>query len=202
MDTVVTIITAIISSITVLSSIWYREYLQKRSKENSAVSAQDKSLFYLEIDKICGTIRNNVSADAVYIAYFHNGGIFSNGVTMDKFTVVGEDYSDKSCILSYKKQYSGMMINYMPYSYHRLLIDNKYSFNVKFETTDISFKKDLIRRKMSCVYMFLIKDPVSDKPLGFFAIEFSKENDHPINESIVWKYQNKLARLLNMTVMD
>lgn len=219
-DSVTTIITAAISSITVLLSIWYREYLQRKNKQKNTISPSDRSMFYLEMDKVCSSIRISSRASASYIAYFHNGGVFSNGITMDKFTVVGEDYNDQMKI-GYKKIYSGTMINYIAYAYHRLLMNNRYyactglpcgSECLKDKgleckkgndvVSDLSFRHDLIKRGAAAIRMFLIKDPVSDKPIGFFALEFGESfNFSSLDTSEIWKHETKLARLLNMTVL-
>lgn len=201
-DTVTTIITATISSITVLIAIWYKDYLNKRNAIKNTISREDKSMFYLEMDKTCNLIRESLKADGSYLAYFHNGGVFTNGITMDKFTVVGEDYNEIIHCQSYKKWYYATMINYISYGYHRLLTTGRYgAFNIE-DVSDLSFKNDLIKRKIKSFYMFLIKDPVTDKPVGFFSLEYINSFDLPkFHESEIWKHQNKLSRLLSMTVL-
>lgn len=221
MEAITTIIVAVISSITVLSSMWYKDYLQRRHKQKNTISLEDKSVYYLEMDRVCSRIRLNTKADGAYLAYFHNGGVFSNGISMDKFTVVGEDYNEAVKATTYKKSYNSTMINYMSYAYHRLLTSSRYyactglpcgskcSKELGSECTkeqgivsDLSFRHDLIRRNISSIHMYLIKDPVSEKPIGFLSLEFIKSNDTKlIDESGVWKYQNRLAKLLNMTVL-
>jgi hypothetical protein len=218
-DILVAILTSVISSATVLTSIWFKIYLDKRKITNNLVSREDKSLFYLEMDQVCSSIRESVSADGSYLAYFHNGGMFTNGIAMDKFTVVGEDYNQYVKFSSYKKLYAAIMINYIAYAYHRLLTNNKYqacstlpcgdnckapnSCDLRQEVVaDLSFRNDLIKRKISNVYMYLIKDPKTEKPIGFFALEYI--NSHVMNDtddSKIWKHQNKLSRLLSMTVL-
>ena len=220
-ETLTAIITALVSSITVLASIWYKDYLSKHS-HNSKLSIQDKGMFYLEMDKTCNIIRESLNADGSYLAYFHNGGSFSNGISMDKFTVVGEDYNQYIRGLSYKKLYYATMINYISYAYLRLLTNSRYkactgipcgdtcgykngkdcSFGHDI-VADISFKNDLMKRNISSIYMFVIKDPISDKPIGFFALEYiGKYEMTKVDESEIWKHQNKLSKLLNMTVLE
>lgn len=204
-DAYTAIITSVLSSVTVLASIWYKDYYiaRKLKAKSNAISMQDKSMFYLEMDKTCGVIREALYADGTYLAYFHNGGVFANGIAMDKFTVVGEDYNEKIHCSNYKKTYYATMINYMSYAYHRLLTNNRYYVPIVADVSDLSFKDDLSRRKVSSMYMFLIKDPITDKPIGFFAVEYVKPYTFDkINESEIWKHQNKLSRLLNMTVLN
>ena len=221
MQPLTAILTVVISSITVILSVWYKDYLSKRPK-HIPVSMEDKSMFYLEMDKTCSLIRESLNADGSYLAYFHNGGMFANGIAMDKFTVVGEDYNQYIKTSSYKKMYYATMINYISYAYHRLLTTNRYTacsglpcgsdclsdagkscvFNLDI-VADLSFKNDLLKRKISSVHMFLMKDPVTDKPIGFFTLEYiNKYIMTDLDESKIWKYQNKLSNLLNMTVLN
>jgi hypothetical protein len=186
-----------------LGSIWLKDYLVHRHVKKNTPTPTDKSMFYLEIDKICNEIRESVKADGAYLAYFHNGGVFANGIAMDKFTVVGEDYNDLLACSNYKRQYTAMMINYITYAYHRLLVSNKYGEDNVDEVSDLTFRNDLKLRYINSVYMFLIKNPITDKPIGFFALEYI--NPYTMNQSdevAVWKQQNKLSRLLNMTVLN
>lgn len=216
------LITASISSVTVIVSIWFTDYIKRRPKKGTIISPEDRSMFYLEMDKTCNLIRESLEADGSYLAYFHNGGFFGNGISMDKFTVVGEDYNQYVKLSSYKKAYSATMINYISYAYHRLLTNNRYyactglpcgtecrkenGLECKDKqdvVADLSFRNDLLKRKISSLYMYIIKDPVTDKPIGFFALEYiSKYIMTDADESKVWKHQNKLSRLLNMTVLN
>ena len=80
-------------------------YLSKEHKsKRSRISKLDKSLYYIEFN-----IRNALKCDGVYIAYFHNGGNFINGISMDKYSVVGEDYSPN--LNSYKAIYKDKLVN-------------------------------------------------------------------------------------------
>ena len=183
------VLPVVVSSITVILAIWYKDKLIKKKHK---ITIQDKSTFYLEMDKICASIRKSLHANGTYLAYFHNGGTFANGINMDKFTVVGEDYDDHINTNSY----------YMAYAYRRLLIDNRYYINdINDLSIDLSLKADLMKRKVTSTYMFLIKDPLKDTPIGFCVVEFINKVELS-NESEIWKYQNKLYKLLNMTVLE
>lgn len=199
-STITALLTALLSAATVIFVTWYKDYLSKKGK--SKISIEDKSMFYLEMDKTCSVIRKSLNADGAYLAYFHNGGSFANGITMDKFTVVGEDYNEFIRCQSYKKVYYATMINYVSYAYHRLLLDNRYYISNVDDSPDLSYKNDLIKRKVTSAYMFLIKDPITDKPIGFFVIEYiSKYDMTKVDEVEIWKHQNNLSKLLNMTVL-
>ena len=109
------IIVAIITSISTIAGIYLKEWLFPKRKEQKLTI--EKSNCYIELDKICASIRDTIHANAVYIAYFHNGGHFINGVEMDKYTVVGEDYD--CCVVSYKKSFKDVLVNNFPYLFHK-----------------------------------------------------------------------------------
>ena len=196
------IITGLFSTIGVLASGWAKVYFAERAKRKNTPSIEDKSMCYLEMDKICASIRNNLKADGAYLAYFHNGGTFGNGISMDKFTVVGEDYNDIIKSPAYKKSYSATMINYLSYAYHRLLVDNRFIVEDTEFLSDISFKSDVVRRNVYSLYMYIIKDPITDKPIGFFSLEYVNPYVMTANqETEIWKQQNRISKLLNITVI-
>ena len=109
------IIVAIITSISTIAGIYLKEWLFPKRREQKLTI--EKSNCYIELDKICASIRDTIHANAVYIAYFHNGGHFINGAEMDKYTVVGEDYD--CCVVSYKKSFKDVLVNNFPYLFHK-----------------------------------------------------------------------------------
>lgn len=194
---IATVSVAIITSLTTLLGVYLKErYFPKKKKQQLTTN---KSSCYIELDKICATIKDVVKANMVYIAYFHNGGHFINGVAMDKYTVVGEDY-DVSC-KSIKKSFKDVLVNNFPYLFHDLLVRNRHYINsVSTQVMeDRSYKEDLDERGIKSAYTFLIKDPVQDTPLGFISLEYFKENGfNEVDEKYIWKKQNTIAKLLNM----
>ena len=194
---IATVVVTIISSLTTLLGVYLKErYFPKVKKQKLSI---DKSTCYIELDKICASIRDIVKANHVYIAYFHNGGHFINGVAMDKYTVVGEDY-DIHC-KSVKKSFKDILVNNFPYLFHDLLTRNRHWINVVSDKTmqDKSYKEDLETRHMNSAYTFLIKDPLADTPLGFISLEYNNPNGFDEdNEKYIWKKQNTIAKLLNM----
>lgn len=190
------IITAIITGLFMLINTLINKYDKHKKKQ---LSKEDKSLYYIELDKISYTIRKDLNADGVYIAYFHNGGNFINGISMDKYSVVGEDYA--SHLNSYKAIYKDKLVNNFPYLFHNLITKNRHYIDSveSYMFKDTMYKDELKFRNINSTYTFLIKDPVKKTPLGFVSIEYTdvtkfKKSD----ESFIWKYQNDIANLLNM----
>lgn len=191
------IIVAIITSISTIAGIYLKEWLFPKRKEQKLTI--EKSNCYIELDKICASIRDTVHANAVYIAYFHNGSHFINGVEMDKYTVVGEDYD--CCVVSYKKSFKDVLVNNFPYLFHNLLVRNRHYCNdvSKYKFQDRCYKDELESRSMKSAYTFLIKDPIKETPIGFISLEYNiVEGFNPDDEKYIWKKQNTIANLLNL----
>lgn len=195
-------LTAIIVCVITMLSTLISVYLKERffPKLERQVLTVDKSTFYLKLDTICHTIKEAVKADGVYIAYFHNGGHFINGVGMDKYTVVGEDYQED--MKSYKTQYRDVMVNNFSYLFHNLLVSNRnYIHDIsKNSSQDKAYKEDLKNRNINSTYTFLIKDVIKETPIGFISIEYKNINSFSVeSEAYIWKHQNAISNLLNMT---
>lgn len=176
---------------TIITSIWNKQSHQNKLNK---VSIINKSKLFLELQQTCGTIKKDIDANAVYIAYFHNGDYYKNGLSIDKFSVVAEDYDE--CITfnntSYIRSYQNTSIQQIIFIYHKLLSESRYyihNTNNTNTTIDSIFYKDLLCRNVKSSYMFLIKNE-DDKPIGFIACEyttpcaFNKEK-----ETYIWKHQ-------------
>lgn len=191
------IIVALISSITTLLTIYLTWRLNNKPKKQKITSI--KSNCYIELDKICAFVKDNVKAQGVYIAYFHNGGHFINGVDMDKYTVIAEDY--ESPITSYKRNNKDIMVNNFPYLFHDLIVRNRHYIDdiEEHNFQDRAYKDELKNRNIKSAYSFIIKDPVKDIPIGFISIEYTEAHGfNQENEKYIWKKQNDIANLLNM----
>lgn len=190
------VLVALITSGTTLLGIYLKERLFPKLKQQELTV--EKSNYYIELDKICASIRDAVKAQAVYIAYFHNGGHFINNIEMDKYSVVGEDY--ESGIVSYKKYLRGILVNSFPYLFHNLLVRNRHFIDDTSEHIfqDKCYKDELEHRNMKSAYTFLIKDPIKNTPIGFVSIEYNRTHGFTSDdEKYVWKKQNAIANILN-----
>lgn len=170
-------------------------FLSNRLAKKRKRELLKRNFIALETDKLCLELRENVKADRVYIAKFHNGGSFKTGLPMDKFTVYGEDYSKKA-ITSLKRKYYATMMTIAPYLFHKLLVEG-FCYNVSIEDMlDKHMKDDLLERGTKSLYVFLIKD-LSMSPVAFIGVEYiCKKAITNTEKSIVWKYHNKFLRLL------
>jgi len=187
--------TIVVTSIATVCTIWFKDYYIKRKVEKLKMSPIDKSEFFIKLTKICGQIKTDLNANGVFIAYFHNGDYFKNGLSIDKFTVVAEDY-DAKIKISYISKYQIITINYINYLYHRLLTDGRcYNENIpELDMIDNTYKEDLIKRKVTSSYSFLIKDD-NEKPIGFISIEYNQLFDFKKEyESAIWKHQLSISK--------
>jgi hypothetical protein len=176
--------------------IWLKSYMEMRHKR-MAMPLDQKLAFNMEADRLCLQLRKQLGADRVFLANFHNGGQFKSGVGIDKFTIVSEDYSD-SAEISLKRLYEGTLLSYAPFTFHKLLTEDRYFVCQTHCMLDKAFKKDLINRGVKSVYLFVIKD-LNGEPLAFIEIAFNKQHDLDLeNQNAVWQYHNKFLRVIKM----
>ena len=90
----------------------------------------------------------------------------------------------------------------MSYPILRLYKDNQYIFHKNnFEKTEANkaFINDLDSRKVNTVASIIIKDLVTDMPIGFVAVEYEGDiHTQDITMATLWKYHNSISRYMNM----
>lgn len=187
-----------------LGLVWFKEWIRKRKAKAAIKIPVLKAECWMQLDKITSDIRERVHAKGVYIAYFHNGGKFCNGVNMDKFTVMAEDY-DITIVDPYKHRYKNVMTSVMPYTILRLYRDGKYIFRLS-EATEFHSKmyiSDLKARGIKTTINILIRDLNTDMPIGFLSVEDANDF-YPTTDymTTLWKYHNKISRNMAMVIDD
>lgn len=192
------VIGVIISSVGVVA---LKEWIAKRKSKAHTELHINKTECWMQLDKITSNIREALDAKGIFIAYFHNGGKFCNGLNMDKFTVIAEDY-DISIKDSYKRHYANVLTSLMPYTILRLYRDGKYILRMSKVTKYHSntYVNDLKNRGVNTTVSVLIRDLTSDMPIGFLSVEFA-EDFEPTQECMttIWKNHNRISR--NMTMV-
>lgn len=185
------VILILIVNISAIVTVWLREYyIKKKLRENIELSPIKKSEFYLKLTHICGEIKRDLKADGVFIAYFHNGDYYKNGLSIDKFTVVAEDYNT-NIESGYISKYQNRTINYITYLYHRLLVDDRcYKENISnLKMIDATYKEDCLLRNVISTYSFIIKN-ADETPIGFISLEYTYPFEFKKEyESFIWKHQ-------------
>ena len=189
------VIMLVIAQIFTLFTIWLREYYIKKRLNSDKYSPVCKSELFIQLTQICGEIKDDLKANGVYIAYFHNGDYYKNGMSIDKFTVVAEDYDEKIG-KPYIGKYQNINMSYISYLYHRLLTDDRcYKIDIpNLNMIDSVYKQDCLDRNVKSAYSFLIKDD-KELPIGFISIEYTYEfNFVKEMESFIWKHQLSTSR--------
>lgn len=191
-----TLLSIILSSLFTLLTVWLKDYIIPKKLTTHLDESNVNS--YIKLNVLCRKIRELTNADGIYIAQFHNGGVYSNGVKMNKFTVVGEDYTPG--IESYKRKYNNVHCNTISYLIHDLICSNRHIIEDTntFEFNDKIYRDDLEHRGIKSSHSFLIKEPYSKKPLGFISLEFKDVKKYDKSkEDNIWKYESDIASVLN-----
>ena len=176
--------------------IWFKAYLDRRKKRN-LIPMDKKLAFNLESDRLCLRLRKLLMADRVFLANFHNGGQFKSGVSIDKFTVVGEDYTDDAGI-SLKRVYDNTLLSYAPFTFHKLLVEGHHYVEDVHCMHDKAMRKDLMARGVKSLYLFMIKD-LTGEPLGFIEIAFNCQHSIDDAQKIsIWSYHNEFLNVIKM----
>ncbi|MBD5584350.1 MAG: hypothetical protein HDQ88_04660 [Clostridia bacterium] len=196
---VLNLIGVIVSSIGV---VYVKEKLSRKRSKIITKTYAHKAECWLMLDKIASDIREKLNARGVFIAYFHNGDKFCNGIHMDKFTVIADDY-DVSIERSYKEAYKNVLTSIMPYAILRLYRSGSYVFRMsevtKYHST--AYVTDLKSRGCNSAISVLIKDLKTDVPIGFLSVECEKDfkPDHEFMNNL-WKHHNCISRNMNMII--
>ena len=199
------IIIAIIGLVGVIASsigtVLIKNYVDKKKINNTIHNVHNKAECWMQLDKIAADIRKQENAKGCFIAYFHNGGKFISGIAMDKFTVIADDF-DETITDSYKNVYKNTLTSIMSYPILRLYKDNQYIFNKNsFEKTEANkaFINDLDARKVNTVASIIVKDLITDMPIGFISVEYGDNTvTQDITMATLWKYHNRISRYMNM----
>lgn len=196
---ILNLIGVIVSSIGV---VFVKEWIAKKRRKVVTNLLTSKAECWMQLDKIASNIRESLNAKGVYIAYFHNGGKFCNGINMDKFTVIADDY-DISITDPYKNRYKNVLTSIMPYTILRLYRDSKYIFRMSALTRYHSnmYIGDLRSRGCNTAISILIRDLKTDMPIGFLSAEFELDFEPDAEMmQIFWKNHNRISRNMTMVI--
>lgn len=200
------IIIAILNLIGIIASsigvVYVRDKIKNKKRKIITDTYTHKAECWMILDKITSDIRKQLNAKGVYIAYFHNGGKFCNGINMDKFTVIAEDY-DISIVNSYKVTYKNVLTSLMPYTILRLYRDGQHVFRLSNATEYHSsfYKNELKYRGIKTAVSILIKDLNTDIPIGFISVESEDDFQPDLHfMNTLWKNHNKISRSMTMVI--
>lgn len=168
------VIAALIAGITVFMAeglkLLYSYLKEKRETKGELSYFIDNDY---EINKKIWVLLNDIHADRVYIGRFHNGGSYYEGMSVKKFTITNEAFSENV----------GQLI--MPVFKERLLSEFTNLFKPLVYTGKVEIKSnesepdrivqkylDIIGGKVCLLYCIR---GVNNKPMGYLGIHYNDE---------------------------
>lgn len=165
----VAFITGVIGPIAVL---YIKHILDSRKKKPDMVmdTLRVSELINQKIDHI----RDEFSADRVWISQFHNGGNFyPTGRSMAKFSIMYESVSANAN--SVQSNFKNIPVNLFSRSINQLLLNDVIEINDFKDETIATYGLKYVAEESGCKssYLFAIKT-IEDKFIGVLSVEFTK----------------------------
>jgi len=183
MELIIAFITGVISPITILL---FKNWLEKRKKPDMV--ADTLELGEVVTHKI-EEIREEISADRVWLVQFHNGGHFyPTGKSMAKFSMIYETVNVS--VNSIQNNFQNIPVSLFSKSINELLKNDVIEIPDFKDETISTFGLKYIAEESGCKsgYLFSIKS-IDDKFIGILGIDYtgSKTNlsDDTINRLTV-----------------
>jgi len=166
---VVAFITGVIGPIAVL---YIKHVLDSRKKKPDMVmdTLRVSELINQKIDHI----RDEFSADRVWISQFHNGGNFyPTGRSMAKFSIMYESVSSNAS--SVQSNFKNIPVNLFSRSINQLLQNDVIEIADFKDETIATYGLKYVAEESGCKssYLFAIKT-IDDKFIGVLSLEFTK----------------------------
>lgn len=186
----------LIGIVAVLHKLFAKTAPIKPSTPKTHISIKSASLYDTEIYRVVKQIQQEVNASKVIIARFHNGGVFRNGLDMEKFSIthetpLGSDFplQDK-CVAVLNSRYASAFLH--------LATCGDYCISDIEDCPDPNFKQDMRHYGFKSTYLFLIKQfDGSDE--GFIGLNFRETK--VLNQEQRNKVENHIPRLLGLLNM-
>jgi len=185
--------------IALLFAIYFIYKLLHRVEKTDAVrhvglKVKKGSLYSAVIDQILCKISIELGGAKVILARFHNGGYFSNGLAMEKFTVTNETpggskepLMDK-CVAVLNSKYASSMLQLATCDYLCIADIN--------DCEDKAFKRDMEFYGFKSTNLFLIRQLGDGTDEGFIGVNF--RDTHVMNAEERNRVTEKIPRLLNL----
>jgi hypothetical protein len=159
--------------------------------------------FEKAIDKILLQLRFELNATDVFVARFHNGGNFNNGIRMKKFSIpYGKASSTVKELVRWR--FYDKFCSHWPDAIDQLLTLGEYCVANLDNCNDMNFKRDMEFYGFKSCNLFLLEQAdLSHSPEGFLSINFNtskvlnqEERDRIKEES------DHLVSLMNLIPID
>ncbi len=146
--------------------------LFKPNNQNNHTDLRQIISYEKAIDKILTRIRLELNAADVYIARFHNGGTYNNGVRIKKFSIPYEKSSSAIKELVRWRNFD-KFCSHWPDVMDNLLVMREYCITDMQDCSDLNFKRDMEFYNFKSCHLFLIEQhDLSHSPEGFLAVNF------------------------------
>jgi hypothetical protein len=166
-------------------------------KKTRPVTVKDDAIYGVQINRLIYQLKHDIHADKVCVARFHNGGAYSNGFDMKKFSVTHETPLGSSEPMMDRCQ--AILNSRYPDAFLQLVTLGTYIVNDVVDCTDPNFKHDMAKYGFQTTYLFRIKQ-YDGNDEGFLGINYKQtkvltpEERQTAEETIP-----TLLGLLNMT---
>lgn len=175
-------------------------YISKLKKDNvvtvvhETIGVKEASLFDVVIMQILCKAQMETNSSKVVLARFHNGGAFSNGIDMKKFTVTHETPGGGKEPLMDKMM--GRFNSRYPSTILQLSTCDYFCLSDINDSVDNAFKKDMEYYGFNSANLFMIRQLGIGAAEGFVGVFFKYTN--VMNLEAREKITLKIPRLLNL----
>lgn len=192
------IVGALTSGLFSIANTWYSNKLKKKGKKRTQEYLYSIAQYNYNLNRTLFCIRNKLNASNIFLARFHNGGQFINGMKIDKFSITNESPSNNTKAL--QKDYENVMFTRYSKTISNLLYTDK--FYIPDTEKQEGFPLEVNQRGYQSLYLFLIKG-IDQIPAGFVAILFeNKTMLESEQKQIVESYHNQILNYVNHTGQD
>lgn len=161
------------------------------------ISLKEQSEYNLLLARLLVKIRDEVNSVKVLICRFHNGGCFSNGLHMEKFSVYAETPSNTTPVM--QDSFRDIFNTRYPEVFASLVVWGEAIYADIEDCTDINFRNDAKKCGFKSVNLFLVKQ-LDGKEEGFVGVNY--KDTHVMTQEERSKITSELATIrgfLNMT---
>jgi hypothetical protein len=183
MENISSIIVAFITGVLGPVGILYIKHILDKRKEKPDMVMDTLRVSELVNAKI-DHIRDEFSADRVWVAQFHNGGNFyPTGRSMAKFSIIYESVSQHAN--SIQSSFHNIPVNLFSKSINELLLNDVIQITDYKDDTIATFGLKYVAEENGCKsgYIFAIKT-IEDKFIGIMGLDFTKKKTKLDMESI------------------
>ena len=159
------IITGVFSLIVALTSVWWKDYLDRRKKSYAEAISESDLLSMVELQKWLDDVRLELDVDRAAIYQFHNGGHYASGKSIKKFSMTYE--STRPGIASIKRVSQNILASEHPKWMEKMFKEDFFVCD-RESTDDEKAKQDLEYYGIKSTVTVPVRD-ITGHLVGFIA---------------------------------